>query len=115
RLRESTRCCYAASVAVADRELLSFPTRRSSDLPDGDIGLEHDAEGQDRAADEHEEHAHPCGGRVPVARILDAVVVDRRAVQIVRSEEHTSELQSRFELVCRLLLEKKYYQSDEHV
>src|SRR5207249_7277199 len=28
-------------------------------------------------------------------------------VAIVRSEEHTSELQSRFDLVCRLLLEKK--------
>src|SRR5207249_8078652 len=28
-------------------------------------------------------------------------------VDINRSEEHTSELQSRFELVCRLLLEKK--------
>src|SRR5207249_10190998 len=27
-----------------------------------------------------------------------------------RSEEHTSELQSRFDLVCRLLLEKKYRQ-----
>src|SRR6266704_5867912 len=27
-----------------------------------------------------------------------------------RSEEHTSELQSRFELVCRLLLEKKKYE-----
>src|SRR5699024_11667351 len=27
--------------------------------------------------------------------------------QKVRSEEHTSELQSRFDLVCRLLLEKK--------
>src|SRR5699024_12190870 len=27
--------------------------------------------------------------------------------ELVRSEEHTSELQSRFELVCRLLLEKK--------
>src|SRR5207249_8527014 len=27
--------------------------------------------------------------------------------QFVRSEEHTSELQSRFDLVCRLLLEKK--------
>src|SRR5699024_11723952 len=26
---------------------------------------------------------------------------------IFRSEEHTSELQSRFDLVCRLLLEKK--------
>src|SRR2546429_6685272 len=27
--------------------------------------------------------------------------------QLVRSEEHTSELQSRLHLVCRLLLEKK--------
>src|SRR5207249_8933383 len=27
--------------------------------------------------------------------------------RILRSEEHTSELQSRFDLVCRLLLEKK--------
>src|SRR5699024_12023967 len=29
----------------------------------------------------------------------------------VRSEEHTSELQSRFDLVCRLLLEKKKLQN----
>src|SRR5437868_5987485 len=29
----------------------------------------------------------------------------------VRSEEHTSELQSRFDLVCRLLLEKKIWYS----
>src|SRR2546422_5387425 len=28
-------------------------------------------------------------------------------IEIVRSEEHTSELQSRLHLVCRLLLEKK--------
>src|SRR5689334_23464816 len=27
--------------------------------------------------------------------------------EVVRSEEHTSELQSQFHLVCRLLLEKK--------
>src|SRR5207249_12128196 len=27
--------------------------------------------------------------------------------ELTRSEEHTSELQSRFDLVCRLLLEKK--------
>src|SRR5699024_8798614 len=35
--------------------------------------------------------------------------LDGRAVQYqtARSEEHTSELQSRFDLVCRLLLEKK--------
>src|SRR5438067_3611861 len=35
---------------------------------------------------------------------------ERRAhptVSNLRSEEHTSELQSRFDLVCRLLLEKK--------
>src|SRR5207249_9573273 len=30
-----------------------------------------------------------------------------------RSEEHTSELQSRFDLVCRLLLEKKKQQPQE--
>src|SRR5207249_12139077 len=30
----------------------------------------------------------------------------RESVWAVRSEEHTSELQSRFDLVCRLLLEK---------
>src|SRR5699024_3996874 len=35
-------------------------------------------------------------------RVLKDDDIDR-----VRSEEHTSELQSRFELVCRLLLEKK--------
>src|SRR5687768_18134740 len=31
----------------------------------------------------------------------------RRSTRGVRSEEHTSELQSRLHLVCRLLLEKK--------
>src|SRR5699024_12681086 len=30
-----------------------------------------------------------------------------RNAELIRSEEHTSELQSRFDLVCRLLLEKK--------
>src|SRR2546422_6910979 len=32
----------------------------------------------------------------------------------LRSEEHTSELQSRLHLVCRLLLEKKKVQSTRH-
>src|SRR5207249_8238832 len=31
-----------------------------------------------------------------------------------RSEEHTSELQSRFDLVCRLLLEKKKNKERQH-
>src|SRR5207249_8776417 len=51
-------------------------------------------------------------GRRPFDRILlDAPCsgsgVVRRHPDIKRSEEHTSELQSRFDLVCRLLLEKK--------
>src|SRR3712207_8737705 len=37
----------------------------------------------------------------------DQPVVACVAVELVRSEEHTSELQSRQYLVCRLLLEKK--------
>src|SRR5438445_7957009 len=37
-------------------------------------------------------------------RPLDRVTIDQR---LSRSEEHTSELQSRQYLVCRLLLEKK--------
>src|SRR2546422_3742215 len=34
--------------------------------------------------------------------------------RVVRSEEHTSELQSRLHLVCRLLLEKKKKHKAEH-
>src|SRR2546422_6326162 len=36
-----------------------------------------------------------------------AVAIGAGAVWVARSEEHTSELQSRLHLVCRLLLEKK--------
>src|SRR2546422_2640006 len=38
---------------------------------------------------------------------LAAVLAARAGARVVRSEEHTSELQSRLHLVCRLLLEKK--------
>src|SRR5438874_7733550 len=34
--------------------------------------------------------------------------------ELARSEEHTSELQSRRDLVCRLLLEKKKTQKDQY-
>src|SRR3712207_6857579 len=45
---------------------------------------------------------HPGGGRAAPRRGRG-----RRVPPAVRSEEHTSELQSRQYLVCRLLLEKK--------
>src|SRR5437867_5508105 len=76
---------------TAVRTPISFPTRRSSDL----------------------DHT----GRQPPARRLGPVtfqrVVDRLGRARVhpqrarRSEEHTSELQSPYDLVCRLLLEKQ--------
>src|SRR2546430_12528299 len=43
----------------------------------------------------------------PPGPMLCLTVVDRSGVQLSRSEEHTSELQSQSNLVCRLLLEKK--------
>src|SRR5437868_11643791 len=42
-------------------------------------------------------------------RLADGWLKDRKGVDSDRSEEHTSELQSRFDLVCRLLLEKKKF------
>src|SRR5206468_10074889 len=45
--------------------------------------------------------------RPPVARPGPAFVGRPVAPFVNRSEEHTSELQSRSDLVCRLLLEKK--------
>src|SRR3989449_7621916 len=41
------------------------------------------------------------------ASIAPAARAPRRRLGASRSEEHTSELQSRLHLVCRLLLEKK--------
>src|SRR5260221_7096311 len=51
-----------------------------------------------------------------------AVVIDpggdvakiQAAIKQTRSEEHTSELQSHSDLVCRLLLEKKKKKKQEH-
>src|SRR5687767_15259822 len=55
---------------------------------------------------ERDGHLHdvPLGGD-PSGRIPDRI--PRRVLVAVRSEEHTSELQSLAYLVCRLLLEKK--------
>src|SRR3712207_7527828 len=45
------------------------------------------------------------GGRAPLAE--RQIVLRGPALVAVRSEEHTSELQSRQYIVCRILLEKK--------
>src|SRR2546429_5399398 len=43
------------------------------------------------------------------------IVTSFRHRRFLRSEEHTSELQSRLHLVCRLLLEKKKQQIQMHL
>src|SRR5207248_11785081 len=102
---------YAPSRPV----LLSFPTRRSSDLADN-LALSVVAEAIGR------------GTPVIVGPSLNAPLLDHPEAQAShavaadvadepgsygstviskdRSEEHTSELQSPYDLVCRLLLEK---------
>src|SRR5437868_9803117 len=47
-------------------------------------------------------------------REMDGSIARRCAPITKRSEEHTSELQSRFDLVCRLLLEKKNESNRTH-
>src|SRR3989442_2398005 len=50
--------------------------------------------------------SHPCG-RVGLMASISARMPLATETVLARSEEHTSELQSRPHLVCRLLLEKK--------
>src|SRR5690349_22356265 len=52
------------------------------------------------------EDGDPMAEWLEYGRFLASLAAPGRTVQI-RSEEHTSELQSRRDLVCRLLLEKK--------
>src|SRR6266513_3401704 len=47
------------------------------------------------------------GESVAICEQLTDPAASKGPVERARSEEHTSELQSRFDLVCRLLLEKK--------
>src|SRR3712207_8615548 len=59
--------------------------------------------GQVRVAEQHGTR----GGPVETGRALQQCRLTRTGGAHNRSEEHTSELQSRQYLVCRLLLEKK--------
>src|SRR5205085_11366393 len=90
----------------------SFPTRRSSDLfrLGSLIGTASEFGNGHRLAMLVillQSLAIPFGV-LPVPIIIDAHQVEQPPVHFFpRSEEHTSELQSQSNLVCRLLLEKK--------
>src|SRR5207248_4366551 len=94
--------------------LPSFPTRRSSDLvgaqnirkplaPDTLVALRRITGEKLTTPDEWNKWYKSVGGKVmvPPEESLGGLPPE------VRSEEHTSELQSPYDLVCRLLLEKK--------
>src|SRR5690625_5409268 len=57
----------------------------------------------------------PAVATSPVAAAVAGTLAQRGPLLLVaRSEEHTSELQSRGHLVCRLLLEKKKHRLSKH-
>src|SRR5207253_8776833 len=92
--------------------LPSFPTRRSSDLRlvirAGETNLQTDiiGLGGERGFVLIRRLVRPTGGEELFREMLPQRHILRRLPQCFRSEEHTSELQSRGHLVCRLLLEK---------
>src|SRR5690349_24250452 len=92
-----------------------FPTRRSSDL--GAPG--HEAQ---RPCPRPRVHGTSGGVKAIIigagrgSRLRHLTNEIPKTLVPIRSEEHTSELQSRRDLVCRLLLEKKNnYQSQNRV
>src|SRR5438874_7617490 len=102
---------YTSSSPVPPRHPHSFPTRRSSDLDARRAVL---VRGRDGVRDP----VGPDLARIVVAdrdaRLDPGPELEQLGARVApgelcvrRSEEHTSELQSRRDLVCRLLLEKK--------
>src|SRR5690625_6098774 len=83
--------------------LHSFPTRRSSDLFYGGERAYRVVSGQTLASSDP---TRPPPANPAAAPAKPGPRLERRPRCRPRSEEHTSELQSRGHLVCRLLLEK---------
>src|SRR5207247_11099429 len=92
------------------RALPSFPTRRSSDLTTDPVEVI-------RIPVQARRSLPPALHPQPISLSPGLANLVRRhgkpgplSMDTSRSEEHTSELQSRVDLVCRLLLEKKKQQ-----
>src|SRR5690606_41869962 len=83
------------------RDLHSFPTRRSSDLNQSFVKFIRDE--INSGFSKEEKSPQTFAGKKIKREELELLL----SKIYNRSEEHTSELQSRENLVCRLLLEKK--------
>src|SRR5439155_25174456 len=92
------------------RDLHSFPTRRSSDLSPytGKTDRETCTRGGLAVVVADDTRVEPARERERTHGDIRLVLtITGKPTPCARSEEHTSELQSRGHLVCRLLLEKK--------
>src|SRR5699024_12695098 len=103
-------CPFSLQWSLHHRYLHSFPTRRSSDL----VKFFHLMQsilyiciGYLLAVTNHS-CTHYFFSFLFIS-LSDKIITESQYFSsvFIRSEEHTSELQSRFDLVCRLLLEKK--------
>src|SRR5205807_10553796 len=97
------------------RDLHSFPTRRSSDL--SEISLITSSRAKRDMNRMRNRKVSACRKSRAIAASLCGIVMPRSFNPhqgVTRSEEHTSELQSPCNLVCRLLLEKKKNQAGPH-
>src|SRR5262245_64685258 len=96
----SLLCC---PVVPHSPHLHSFPTRRSSDL----LKVARDGAAENKAAQDYSAvYASDYEADDAAEKDVVGYVHSYEVGSTVRSEEHTSELQSLRHLVCRLLLEK---------
>src|SRR2546429_7045492 len=66
-----------------------------------------------RSSEQYAPLARAIIGGLLVSVVITVYLVPAVYLIVHRSEEHTSELQSRLHLVCRLLLEKKKKNNDQ--
>src|SRR2546430_3395793 len=94
----SRNCRFLSAMRLLRESSGCAPQALDQRVDGGRLGLHHPELGQKGAQVIHDFPGPDAGG-------LGDVPLEQRLE--VRSEEHTSELQSQSNLVCRLLLEKK--------
>src|SRR5699024_5471949 len=106
--------CYQDSLTLNNLSCKSFDSNHSyrrvmellcpaGNLPALKTAFEYGADAAYIGLKDETNARHFPGLNFTEKRLQEAIKITRN----FRSEEHTSELQSRFDLVCRLLLEKK--------
>src|SRR5690606_41960165 len=106
-LRQLSSTLFPITFSGPPRDLPSFPTRRSSDLGLRLTSWRYARQFPRPSDDVRSRIPWPPQGRGWWTKYPPISALAQPVRHPARSEEHTSELQSRENLVCRLLLEKK--------